>query len=145
MSTFAAAFEENRVSARRMRSLVDRLSDGELQRPVGAHWTVAMALTHLAFWDRRALFIIESALRDGTVEIPEMDIQVNDILLPFLAAIPPRESARIAVETAEELDARLEGCPPELHDKLFAANERLIRRSLHRMDHLDEIDAVLAG
>jgi hypothetical protein len=144
MSLDRSYLEQNRSSTARMRALADRLSDKELQHPVGEHWTVAMALSHLAFWDRRALFVIEFAARGGEVSIPEMDIQVNDILLPFFAAIPVREAARIAVTTAEALDLRLEKCTSELLEKMFAVNERLIRRSLHRKDHLDEIDAVLA-
>ena len=47
--------ERNRASTNRMRTLVARLSDQELQHPVGEHWTVAITLAHLAFWDRRVM------------------------------------------------------------------------------------------
>jgi hypothetical protein len=137
-------FKQNRDSTRRMRELTARLSDSELQHPVGKDWTVAMALAHLAFWDRRAFFIIDRADREGEIVLVDIDLQVNDILLPFLAALTPREAARIAVETAEEIDSRLERCQPDLQEKLFTANERLIRRSPHRILHLDEIEAELA-
>ena len=45
--------ERNRASTDRIRALAARLSDVEMQHPVGEHWTVAIALAHLAFWDRR--------------------------------------------------------------------------------------------
>ena len=47
----------NRASTERIRALAARLSDEEMQHPVGEHWTVAIALAHLAFWDRRVMNI----------------------------------------------------------------------------------------
>ena len=40
---------ENNRERERLRTLVDRLSDAELARPIEAGWTVAAALAHLAF------------------------------------------------------------------------------------------------
>ena len=51
--------EQNRASTNRIRALVARLSDDEMQRRVGQHWTVAIALAHLAFWDRRVLYVLD--------------------------------------------------------------------------------------
>ena len=45
--------ELNHAATERLRALAARLSDEELQHPVGQHWTVAITLAHLAFWDRR--------------------------------------------------------------------------------------------
>jgi hypothetical protein len=45
--------ERNRASTDRIRTLATGLTDAEMQQPVGEHWTVAIALAHLAFWDRR--------------------------------------------------------------------------------------------
>ena len=39
--------ERNRASTERIRQLAARLSDEEMLRPVGEHWTVAIALAHL--------------------------------------------------------------------------------------------------
>ncbi len=47
--------EKNRASTTRIRELAASLSDDDLKRPVGEHWTVAVALAHIAFWDRRVL------------------------------------------------------------------------------------------
>ena len=96
--------ERNRASTERIRALAARLTDLEMQRPVGEHWTVAIALAHLAFWDRRVMYVLDMTERDGTLFIPEIDIFVNDLSLPLWAAIPPRDAARIAIETAETLD-----------------------------------------
>jgi hypothetical protein len=135
--------EQNRASTERMRSLAARLSDEEMQHPVGEHWTAAIALAHLAWWDRRVMYVLDMTERDGKLFIPEIDIVVNDLSLPLWAAIPPRSAARIAIETAETLDQRLEVYPSELLDEIYAYNPRWVVRGLHRGEHLDEVDAAL--
>jgi hypothetical protein len=135
--------ELNRASTNRIRDLAARLSDAEMQHPVGQHWTVAIALAHLAWWDRRVMYVLDMTERDGKLFVPEIDIFVNDLSLPLWAAIPPREAARIAIETAETLDKRLEGYAPALLEEIYAYNKRWVVRALHRGEHLDEVDAAL--
>lgn len=135
--------ELNRASTERIRTLAAQLSDEEMQHRVGEHWTVAIALAHLAFWDRRVMFVLDRTERDGKLYAPDIDIVVNDVLLPFFAAIPPRTAARIAIETAEALDKRLEDLPPALLEAIYAYNQRWVIRALHRGQHLDEVDAAL--
>jgi hypothetical protein len=135
--------ELNRASTQRIRDLAARLSDEELQHPVGQHWTVAIVFAHLAFWDRRVMYVLDMTEHDGKLFIPEIDIFVNDLSLPLWAAIPPREAARIAIETAETLDKRLEEYSPALLEEIFAYNKRWIIRALHRGEHLDEAEAAL--
>jgi hypothetical protein len=135
--------ERNRASTERIRTLAAGLSDAELQQPVGEHWTVAIVLAHLAFWDRRVMYVLDQTERDGKLFIPEIDIFVNDLSLPLWAAIPPREAARIAIETAETLDRRLEAFSPALLEEIYAYNKRWVVRALHRGEHLDEADAAL--
>src|SRR5512139_2128949 len=137
--------ERNRVSTERIRRMVERLSDEELQHPVGEHWTVAIVFAHLAFWDRRVMYVLDMTEREGKLFIPEIDIFVNDLSLPLWAAIPPRAAAQIAIETAETLDKQLEEFPPALLDEIHAYNKRWVVRSLHRGEHLDEADAALKG
>ena len=145
MAVDRSFIERNRAETARMRALVARLSDDDFKRPVGEHWTVAMALAHLAFWDRRVLLALDVVEREGKVSIPNIDVVVNDISLPLWAAIPPREAARIAIETAEALDQRLEAYPPDLLEQVAAFNMRWVLRALHRGEHLDEVEQALAG
>ena len=58
----------NTEATRRLRELVARLGPDELRRSLGGGWTVAVALTHLTFWDTRQ----DAALRDyaGGRELP---------------------------------------------------------------------------
>jgi hypothetical protein len=135
--------QQNRASTDRIRALAAGLSDEDMQHRVGEHWTVAIALAHLAFWDRRVMYVLDMTEHDGKVFIPEIDIFVNDLSLPLWAAIPPRAATRIAIETAEALDKRLEVYPPALLEEIYNTNQRWVVRALHRNEHLDEVDAAL--
>ncbi|HUI90488.1 MAG TPA: maleylpyruvate isomerase N-terminal domain-containing protein [Anaerolineales bacterium] len=135
--------EQNRVSTERIRKLVSRLSDQELQCPVGEHWTVGVALAHLAFWDRRVLYALDKTEQDGKLFTPEVDVLVNDLSLPLWAAIPPRGAAHLAVETAQILDQRLANFSPELLEELYNYNKRWVIRALHRGEHLDDVEQAL--
>lgn len=135
--------ERNRTSSRRIRVLAERLSDEDLKRPVGQHWTVAIVLAHLAFWDRRVALLLDRLEQTGKLEPLEIDIVVNDVALPFWAAMPPRAAAQLAVATTEALDKRLEEYPEALLAQVRSGNERWIVRALHRDTHLDAVDAAL--
>jgi hypothetical protein len=137
--------ERNRASTERIRALAASLTDEQMQHRVGEHWTVAIALAHLAFWDRRVMYVLDVTERDGKLFVPEIDIFVNDLSLPLWAAIPPREAARIAIETCGELDRRLENYPPALLEEIHSYNQRWVVRALHRDGHLDEVDTALKG
>ena len=128
-----------------IRALIARLSDEEMQTRVGEHWTVAIALAHLAFWDRRVMHILDLTEHEGKLVDLELDIIVNDLSLPLWAAIPPRDAARICMETSQALDKRLEEFPTPLLEELYNHNKRWVVRALHRNEHLDEVDAGLTS
>ncbi|MBI5563863.1 MAG: DinB family protein [Chloroflexi bacterium] len=132
--------ELNRASTDRMRALAAHLTDEELQQPVGQHWTVAIVFAHLAWWDRRVLYVLDMTKKNGQLFVPEIDISVNDLSLPLWAAIPPRAAARIGIETAEDLDQRLAAYDPALLEEIYTYNKRWIIRALHRGEHLDEAE-----
>ncbi|MBK8048105.1 MAG: hypothetical protein IPK16_13855 [Anaerolineales bacterium] len=133
----------NRESTARIRAL-GRLTDDELQRKVGEHWTVAIALVHLAFWDWRVLDLLDRTEQAGELVAPEIDVVVNDLSLPIWAAVPPRDAVRFAVEAAEVVDQRLAAFAPALLEEMNGRYVRWVVRALHRNEHLDEIDAALA-
>ena len=137
-------FERNRASTARLRALTERLTDTELQHPVGEHWTVAIALAHLAFWDRRASYVLEMTQNEGKVTAPAIDMQMaNDLSLPLWAALPPREAVRLAIESADTLDSQLESYSQDLLAQVHAHTQRWVERDWHRNSHLDEVEAAL--
>ena len=143
MSVDRSFVELNRASTERIRALAARLSDEEMQTRVGEHWTVAIVFAHLAFLDRRALYVLDATERAGEVVNPDFNIFINDVALPLWAAIPPREAVRICLETAETLDRRLETYPPQLLELIRAEYKRYLFRVYHRTEHLDEAEAAL--
>jgi len=137
--------ELNRTSRERMQTLAGRLSDEQMLTKVGEHWTVGIVYAHIAWWDRRVMYVLDMTEKDGKLFIPEIDIFVNDLSLPLWAAVPPREAIRIATETADTLDKRLEEYSPALLEEIFNYNKRWVIRALHRNEHLGEADAALMG
>ncbi len=135
--------ELNRAATARMRALSERLTDEEMQHPVGQHWTVAIVFAHLAFLDRRARYVLDATEHEGRVINPDYDIFVNDLSLPLWAAIPPRTAAQLAIETAEALDRRLESYPADLLELVYNERRRYVFRADHRNQHLDEAEAAL--
>ena len=133
----------NRASTERIKQLAASLSDEEMQTRVGEHWTVSIALAHLAWWDRRVMYVLDMTVKNGKLFVPEIDIFVNDLSLPLWAAIPPREAARIAIESSADLDAQLEAFPQDLLEEIYNYNKRWVVRALHRNEHLNEVDAAL--
>ena len=133
---------ENAKERKRLKSLIDRLTDNELNLPLGDNWTVAVAFAHLAFWDQRSLFMLRKWKQSGNVEPSPIDIDViNDALLSTWKAIPPRTAANLAYLSAEEIDHELEEYPPDLVPKIENIGEKSrLFRSIHRKLHVDQIE-----
>jgi hypothetical protein len=135
---------ENARELERLRSLVDRLSDDELRRPLGTDWTISVALAHLAFWDQRSLVLVRAWKLNGIKPSP-IDIDItNDALLPTWLALPPRAAANLAVSAAEAIDAELEGVSSDFIAEIEKLGDKFrLFRSVHRKLHLDQIEASL--
>ena len=70
----------------------------------------------------------------------------NEVLLPFLEAIPPDRAVEMAVQTVEEVDAFLLTVPDEVVRAALARPDRPnLDRGMHREGHLDQIEEALAG
>jgi len=150
MSSEAPYLLENRRELDRMRSIVEGLSDEELGRPVNDSWTVAAVLGHIAFWDGRALALLEK-LSHGVPFSPSDDEPedvdwINDASRPLIHAIPEREAARLALRIAEETDRRIASLAPDLAAQAWPLNPQSplnLSRADHRGEHLDEVEAAL--
>src|SRR5215216_346196 len=104
--------QSNTQTRQRLRSLVDRLTDVDLDRSLGEGWTVAATLAHMAFWDYRALALVERWERQrSTDESPEEGEINNRAMLPLCLAIQPRAAADLALRAAEATDAKMAGLP----------------------------------
>ena len=140
---------DNARELERLRALVSRLSDQDLGSMVNEHWTVAGVLGHLAFWDGRALFLAGKLQRDRALtqsdSEPENVDWINDSTRPLIHAIHPRQAAEVAVRIATETDELVASLSPELIAMIGADSPLSLVRADHRGEHLDEIEAALAG
>jgi uncharacterized damage-inducible protein DinB len=138
---------ENEAELRRLRTLVERLSDADLARPTPGGWTVASSLAHVAFWDQRILFWLDRwEGGEPPRRLDEADVDwINDAGKPLCLALPPRVAARLTVDIAEQVDRRLAALTEERIASNAAAGEPLfLTRAHHRKTHLDEIERILA-
>ena len=65
MNTIEKIIQDNAAENTALRKLVEGLSDDDLRTPMEAGWTVAAVLAHLAFWDQRAITLIEKWKQEG--------------------------------------------------------------------------------
>ena len=59
MALDKGVLDRNRATTERMRALAGKLSDEEMRTRVGKHWGVAIVFAHLAFWDRRVMYVLD--------------------------------------------------------------------------------------
>ena len=144
-----AIIANNTATRERLRTLVARLSDEELARPLGDGRTIASILGHAAFWDRRVLVLLERWTR-GDAEPSPADNEpedvdwINDAAHGFFLEMAPRDLAHFALRTAEEVDRQVERVAPELVAAIRTAGEPItLARFHHRGEHLDEIEQLL--
>jgi hypothetical protein len=146
--------QENDASRETLRNLTAGLSEADYDCLVG-EWTVTAWLCHLAFWDRVVLSRLKvlrtpesvaektSALSFNSVDLVDC---VNDGCHLLSRHISGPDAAQIAVESAEEADAHV----AQLNDEFVRQIEscgmgRVLSRSLHRLHHLEKIQAALAA
>jgi hypothetical protein len=141
---------ENDRERARLRALVERLNDEELSRPMEDGWTIAATLSHLAFWDARAVSLInkwEGGIAPSAADHePENVDQFNEAAMALGLALAPRAAARLALEQAEEADRRVAALSDDLIARFMAAGQPFyLARANHRKLHLDDIERYLLG
>src|SRR5687767_1095268 len=144
MSVDRSFIERNAAERQRLEQLVASLSEADLAHPLGDGWTVAMALGHLAFWDRRLLALLELWEREGVKPAPDYDPPENEGPVPIAPAIAPGVAIHHALESAAAIDEKV----ANLSDDMIAEILRLpdppsLERGLHRGDHIDQIAQAL--
>ena len=138
--------ENNAEATRALEALLLRVSDTELQRDLGDGWDVSTALAHCAFWDRRAVLVFERWVRDATPYRDQDDDILNDCLLEEWRALPPRVAADLAIAAAHAVDSSVAALPGPIAAALIAGgNGFLLSRGNHRREHVEQIEATLAG
>ena len=146
MPVSAEVAESNRVQTERLRQLIARLSPEMLAVRLPRGWSVAVALAHIAFWDRQRLCLMRRWAA-GEDRNGGYDGELfNEVLHPFLELIPPDRAASLALRAAEEVDRFLLEVPDEVVEMALARPDRPnLDRGSHREYHLDRIEQALAA
>jgi hypothetical protein len=136
--------EHNQAQRERLRRLVDQLDEAELGREAASGWSVATVLAHLAFWDRFGLARWDAFERTGQFPGPiEADL-LNAACEAEWQALAPGDAARLALEAADAIDARIARLGPATVEAARAAGRSmLLERAGHRREHLDQIEQQL--
>ena len=136
--------EENNASRLRLKAIIERLTAEDFARTTPSGWTVASLLAHMAFWDQRIVVLLCRWKASGVDESPVDSDMINDSLKPLLLTMEPRAAVKLCLSSAEAADAEIETLTPELYEQIQASpNHFRFDRSLHRNDHLNEIEQLL--
>jgi len=135
---------ENDAERERLFRLLERVGPTELQRTLPNGWTVAAALTHLAFWDRYAAGLLSEWGTKG-FRPPATQVEALNIAVEKMShTIAPAILLEWVRTTAEETDKAAAAASPALVAAIEAAGQtNYLRRAVHRRHHLAQIEAVL--
>jgi len=137
--------KRNRASRDHLAEVIARMGKVSLDLPGG--WTSAGLLAHLAFWDGFGAARLEKFVRDrepmefGSDTLTEF---MNGAGMAQWTATPLASAAGLATKAAAAIDLLIEGLPSDALEQIRSMKRpRLLDRSLHRKEHLDEIERAL--
>jgi len=144
MTTIEENIENNARENDHLKKLVKGLSENDLRTPMKGGWTVSAVLAHLAFWDERAIKLIEKWVQDG-VSGSEIDVDViNEVTRVLCLSIPPRKAAELVITVADEIDQLITDLNPEMVEAILTKGTTVkLNRADHRRTHLGEIEKLL--
>ncbi len=136
--------EINTTSLQQYRDLLATCSKEDLTTPMPDGWTVSAVLVHMAFWDQRALVLL-NRWQNGSIEFSPNDIDaINDSTKPMCLAIAPGKAVKLFLKTAETIDGEIAGLNPMWAAAVIEVGKNVnLSRAHHRMMHLEDIKKVL--
>lgn len=139
------AFVTNNAAARaRLEALLVRLTETDFQRPIGPDWTVAAALAHLLFWERRALVLLNDWQGGWVTSSPIDPDVVNRAALPEWTLLPGQAVIERLVQVMAEVDRRLEALDNATIEAILTTHSTIeVDRSAHRHEHLEQVERAL--
>jgi hypothetical protein len=135
---------ENNLARQRLRRLASSLTDEDLRTPVSDDWSVAEKLVHMAFWDFYCLKLLKRC-EGACAPISSIDVDsINSAVRELSMAVPLRRAMDLACSAAEEVDQAVKTLSLEARSLIESSGRsRLLRRCVHRNEHLDQIEAAL--
>jgi hypothetical protein len=136
---------ENAASLQRLFALLDSLDADKLAHRLPNGWTVADALTHLAFWDAYALSWLRSWQKGETLDDSTNIGTINAAVTVLSHSIPPEAAVQLMRQAAEAVDHEVESLDQSLAAAIETSGKKhLLFRAWHRNEHLQVIERELA-
>jgi hypothetical protein len=136
--------QENALGNETLRKKVESLSTEDLNTPMEAGWTVSAVLAHLAFWDFRAVTLIDKWKKEGVGDSPMDTDVINEVTRRLFLSIPPEKAAQLVLSAANEIDRVIEALDPEMIEAIRTTGKTVrLNRADHRITHLGEIENAL--
>jgi hypothetical protein len=144
--------EENALQRQRLYDLTNGLNEEALGRKLKNGWTVASALIHLAFWDQYYLALLEeweksagATLGNFLVTSRGLNVDAINSGIEFISlSIPLPAAVELVRNAADSIDCKVRGIPQGAAVAILESeHHRILRRSIHRREHLDHIERVL--
>ena len=144
MTQLNSYIDDNKAEREHLTRLASRLTDSQLMHPMPAGWTVAAVLAHLAFWDQRALVLLEKWGDEGIGPSAIDTDLVNEVTRTLCLAIPPRAAAQLAIDCAARIDQAIERLSPQFAADVIERGKTVrLNRADHRRLHLGDIEKTL--
>ncbi len=144
MASLEEIVRDNAQENAALRKRVESLSENELCTPMEAGWTVSAVLAHLAFWDLRAITLIEKWKREGVGDSPMDTDVVNETTRRLCLSIPPKAAVQLTLSAADEIDGLIKSLSPEMVEAIQTKGRTVrLNRADHRRTHLGEIEKTL--
>jgi uncharacterized damage-inducible protein DinB len=128
----------------RLAAAMKKLSDQDLATPAGGPgWTIGGVLAHLAFYDYRALCLLNKWKSNAVgPSVSDTDV-MNDAMKPLFNAVAHHEIRRLVMEAAEAVDAAIDALDPGFLARVEKDGTAVkLNRGLHREHHLKQIESV---
>jgi hypothetical protein len=145
------SFEAANVEATaELADLLASLSAEDFARVGVDGWSVGVQFAHMACWDRMVIARWNRAIAAGDAgpaDLPDGVADfVNEALVPTWAALTSATVSTLVLDAAADVDVLVAALPDASVDAVVAAGRpRLVDRSLHRRDHVDQIRRALGG
>lgn len=135
---------ENVEETRKLKMLLGKLSDADMGKLVSHGWTIKATVVHLAFYDMRALVLLDKFDKEGVTASP-FDIEpINEVVRQLAESMSGSAAVQMWTSAAEALDKRLEALPDSMIRAMRAVGRPFsVSRYKHRAEHRAEIENVV--
>ncbi|MPM58569.1 hypothetical protein SDC9_105400 [bioreactor metagenome] len=145
MTDLSTISKENNTSRNELINFVNSLSQAQLYQELPAGWNVLAVLAHLAFWDQRAITLLNKWQKEGISASPNDTDVVNETTRSFFRVLDPERGKQLVLATAQEIDQKIESMPVAFYNDVIVKGTTVhLNRAEHRRMHIEEIKQALA-